>query len=74
MKPQEPQAPPRPTPPSAVPASLDVHAALAALLAALAGRGMALLHAMAEQVAAPTERQAAWLDALARRAGAVGRA
>jgi predicted DNA-binding transcriptional regulator AlpA len=42
MTTQKPQAPSRPAPPSAVPASLDVHAALAALLAALAGRGMAL--------------------------------
>jgi predicted DNA-binding transcriptional regulator AlpA len=39
---QKPQAPPRPAPSPAVPASLDVQAALAALLAALAGRGMAL--------------------------------
>ena len=42
MTTQKPQAPPRPAPFPAVPANLDLHAALAALLAALAGRGMAL--------------------------------
>ena len=42
MSTQKPQGRPRPTPSSAAPAIPDVHAALAALLAALAGRGMAL--------------------------------
>ena len=42
MSTQKPQAPPRAAPSLAAPASLDVQAALAALLAALAGRGMAL--------------------------------
>ena len=42
MSTQKPQGRPRPTPSSAAPAIPDVHAALAALLAALAGRGLAL--------------------------------
>ena len=39
---QKPQAPPRLAPLAAIPANLDLHAALAALLAALAGCGIAL--------------------------------
>ena len=39
---QKPQAPPRLAPLAAIPANLDLQAALAALLAALAGCGMAL--------------------------------
>jgi hypothetical protein len=42
MSTQKPQAPPRLAPLAAIPANLDLHAALAALLAALAGCGMAL--------------------------------
>ena len=42
MSTQEPQAPPRAAPSPALPAGFDIHAALAALLAALAGHGMAL--------------------------------
>jgi predicted DNA-binding transcriptional regulator AlpA len=42
MNTQEPQASPRAAPPSALPADFDIHAALTALLAALAGRGMPL--------------------------------
>ncbi len=38
----KPQASPRAAQSPAVPADFDIHAALAALLAALAGRGMAL--------------------------------
>ena len=42
MSTQKPQAPPRAAPPHAAPATPDLHAALTALLAALAGHGMPL--------------------------------